>query len=334
MPRYWLTRSSWHIRFMVEAHITVSKQDCPSSVKDKDKLGRRFEFMKIQHLRDLERTLRGIFSWVVWIIPILDNNDAWLSERISVNCRWPPNSRPCQDWLVTFRRDGVHNHHRFYCALIAWYLMKNAPFVYDKRSDAAMEMLKYRIKMLARLQSPEKADVVASDDALGCLLRWYHSHCIIEMAKTLDLDIKHVSRPVSPAHDGEADQASNFPDHGKQLHHWRAKAGKAVRLYGQGRFIGQNIGHEIANVAALLDEIGAAEVKNLDGTLPCLEYIKELVKARKDTEKVESGSPDVQRWDASHNVKSAMPRPAPWELSCLGHHLPGKHRSHPGIHRY
>ncbi|KAK0627931.1 hypothetical protein B0T14DRAFT_513555 [Immersiella caudata] len=313
----------WHVRLIVEAYRTASKQPCPPSVKDKGVLRQRFEFMKSQHIKDLKETLRGIFSWMVWMIPKLSDNEAWLSEMISVNCGWPSDSRPCQNWLVAFRHDGVRNHHRFYCALIIWYLICNAPFVYDKDNAAELEMLRERIKDLSRLRSPEKADVVASDDALGCLLRWYHSHCVIELAKTLGLNISYVSRPGSTAHGvAEADQAPVFPDHQKQLIHWRAKAGKAVRLYGQGRLVGQNIGHEIANHAALLGEIGATEAENLDGALPCLEYIRELVKARRDTEKVESGAPEVQRWDASHNIKSAMPRPAPWELSCLGHHLP------------
>ena len=80
--------------------------------------------MESQYIKDAEKTLLGIFSWMVWTIPTLGNDDAWLSERISANCRWQSNSLPCQDWLVTFRRGGIHNHHRFYCVMIIWCLVK------------------------------------------------------------------------------------------------------------------------------------------------------------------------------------------------------------------
>ncbi|KAK0711804.1 hypothetical protein B0H67DRAFT_301164 [Lasiosphaeris hirsuta] len=315
-----LASALWHIRLIIRAYDIVSKSCCPRRLEQKS-LQERFQMMKREYVRGLEQKLRGIFAWILWLSPTLtDGHPAWLDGRVSVNCQW--SSRPCRDWLVAFKRDGVHSHHRFYCTLIIWYMMKNAPFVYGLGNAAEAKSLRTQAEFLARLSnSDSKADTVASDDAFGCILRWYHSHCIMEMAKTLSIDIDNTSGPGTPEPE-TGDESVKFPNHQDLSNHWRAKAGKVVRLYGQGRFAGQNIGHEIANMASLRPEIGAEDAMTPDGALPCLEYIKELVGARRETEKVELGAPDVQRWDASHSVKSAMPRPAPWELSCLGHHLP------------
>jgi hypothetical protein len=51
-----------------------------------------------------------------------------------------------------------------------------------------------------------------------------------------------------------------------------------------------------------------------------LDFIEKLVKSRKPTKEVFSGNSEVDRGD-QQGVRSGTPRPAPWELSFLGHHL-------------
>lgn len=274
--------------------------------------------MKDEYTKDLTEKLRGILIWVLQIAPTLAaGNNEWQDGRIPIT--GSSTSRRCKG-LRSSVQDGATSSkvqsHVFYCTLIAWYVMHNAGLICDSK-EVKDEIWK-RLRDLAGINNTDNgANTVASEDALGCVLRWFHSHSIARISEAL--------RKEDP---GRFEALHiKIEEHQTNSDAWRAKAAKGARLYGQGRFARQSISHEIANIASLCDEIDAKDESTVASGLSCLSYVKELVQARQETEKVESGAPSVERWDASHTMISAMPRPAPWELSCLGHHLPGVYQS-------
>lgn len=298
----------------------------------------RFQKMKGEYTNDLVQKLRGILVWVLQIAKDLVAGDAkWPDdERIPVTgkstqrrCKRPIALRDRSNTSTTQTKNfhplrsassggkvnkaspKVHSQV-FYCSLMVWYVMHNAETICD--SEEVKEEIWKRLGDLAGINNTENGyNSVPTENGLGCVLRWFHSHSIVKISEKL----------YQEDQDRFEGLHINVADHLDNSEKWRAKAGKAVRLYGQGRFARQIIGHEIANIVSLCEEIDAKDESTIVSGLSCLEYVRELVKTRPETDKIESGAPHVERWDASHDMTSAMPRPAPWELSCLGHHLPG-----------
>ena len=104
--------------------------------------------------------------------------------------------------------------------------------------------------------------------------------------------------------------------------HWQVKAEKSLRLYEQGRLISQSLRNNVANLAILIDEIGIPDEPITQQGISCLSYVKSLIKNRQETTQLRSGASSVTRWDPENDIRSSMPRPGPWELICLEHHLP------------
>lgn len=289
---------------------------------------------------DLCAKLQGILLWTLRMVPTLaEGNPEWQDRGIPVtgslttrscrrkstsNAQKDPRQPSSSNTQTDYGKASIGNPNSrkahgqvFLCAVIAWYLMKNASFVYDsetRNGKTVRAELWNQLEALANVDNNDNgANTVAMEQAAGCILRWYHSHSVVKISEAL--------RKEDPA--GYEALQINLAKHEELSDWWRSKAQKAVRLYGQGRFARQTIGHEIANLAALCGEVDAEDTSTTATGLSCLDYVKELVHTRRETDTVESGAPDVQRWDESHAVTSTMPRPAPWELSCLGHHLPG-----------
>ncbi|KAJ9161715.1 hypothetical protein NKR19_g1936 [Coniochaeta hoffmannii] len=103
---------------------------------------------------------------------------------------------------------------------------------------------------------------------------------------------------------------------------WQTKAEKSMRLFEHGRLSGRNLGHEAANLAGLGPELGTDKTGITALGKSCLDLAKRLVEARRPTEKLCPGRSRILRWDSKQDIRSAKPRPAPWELSCLAQHLP------------
>jgi len=70
-------------------------------------------------------------------------------------------------------------------------------FIYNRNDESEMGGLRAKICSLAQLSKSDKwADIVASNDALGYIPRWSHSHSIIKMAEALVIDTAITSYPA------------------------------------------------------------------------------------------------------------------------------------------
>ena len=288
-----------------------------------------FLFMREEYMEILKAHITGLLMWNLQVFPrlaagsvgmqdgMIPVTEGGLSSSPPVRrCRkaQPESTNGNPQLSGRNPRNNIPTEIRtrgFYCSVIVWYVMKNAGFVLESENVKA-EIWKCLKQFDSVNNEDNQANTVSVGDALGCILRWFHSHSVIKIYEMI--------RAEDPSYSGPT--TVNIERHRVLADHWGAKAGKSLRLFGQGRFARQTIGHELANLAALSLEIGAEDRPAAGLGMRCLDYIKEHIRGRRDTARVESGAPNVQRWDAAHTVKSAMPRPAPWELSCLAHYLP------------
>ncbi|KAK4443437.1 hypothetical protein QBC34DRAFT_443388 [Podospora aff. communis PSN243] len=206
---------------------------------------------------------------------------------------------------------------RFYLAMTIWYVLKQLPEVFfhdgDSDAEAMQEYLWEHIPTLASVRNKDnQAHAIASDDAHACFTRWYHSFSVQQLCAFLHR--KDEARFTSIDVDVDAIK--------KQALHWQVKAEKSLRLYSQGRLTEVNLGHEPANLAMLGPELGISGRLLILRSKSCLAEAREQVEARKPTSRLNAGRAVVIRWDPKNKTRSAKPRPAPWELSCLAQHLP------------
>lgn len=206
---------------------------------------------------------------------------------------------------------------RFYLAITIWYVVKQLPEVFfrqgDSEAEAMRECLWGHIQILSSIRNEDnRAHAIASDDSHGCFARWYHSFSVQQLCA--DLSQRDQGR--------FGDTAIQLETITKQALHWQVKAEKSLRLYGQGRLNEINLGHEPANLAMLGPELGITGRLLILRAKSCLDVARELVEARQPTKRLNAGRAVVIRWDPKNKTRSAKPRPAPWELSCLAQHLP------------
>jgi hypothetical protein len=237
----------------------------------------------------------------------------------------PPRRRKCkpasldkQDFVVQ-KDHGKQNRRqefrlrsqKWYCALIVWYMLTQCPEIFLE-VDTNDQLWNCLPDLNSIRNEDNDAGTAVLDDSYVCFLRWYHSHSVAQICRKLKKE--------------DPDRFSRFDidlsQHQKWANHWQIKAEKSLRLYGQGRLIYYSLGHEVANLSLLSNEI---QIRNkplgLQGS-SCLDYSKDLICRRSETKVFSPGRSSIVRWDAAHDIRSATPRPAPWELSCLGHHIP------------
>lgn len=206
---------------------------------------------------------------------------------------------------------------RFYLAITVWYVVKQLPEAFfhgsDSEAEAMGEYLWDHIQVLSSIRNEDnRAHAIASDDSHGCFARWYHSFSVQQLCADL-------RRRDEGRFEGTAIQIKPIT---KQALHWQVKAEKTLRLYSQGRLSETDLGHEPANLAMLGPELGITGPLLILRAKSCLDVARELVDARQPTKRLNAGRAVVIRWDPKNKTRSAKPRPAPWELSCLAQHLP------------
>lgn len=236
---------------------------------------------------------------------------------------------------------------KYYCAMALWYVLKELPaevfgFNGDKvngvspddtkavKTDACpapaahTSILWESVKPLSLIRSRDNSGLMAIGEPANCMVRWYHSFCVEQILQRLE------SEDAAKFQKLEIDRAALALDADK----WQKRAEKAMRLFYQGRLSGRLLGHEPANLARVGVEMGTglkaltapAAVRGCGrGGVTCLQMAQDLVRQRPATTKPNAGRASVLRWDPSpthRKIRSAAPRPAPWELSCLAQHLP------------
>jgi hypothetical protein len=282
--------------------------------------------------------LRGILIWICHIVPVVclkeeQGPQFWISpsdvnpaaHRLSnrrcrlvlVDSEELPHSRRLKVKDANDPPGGPQNRkmrlQKWYCAIILWYLIKEMFKLVE--DDLEIRNLCWSaLETLGAMDNNDNATgTLLADDAYRCMLRWYHSHSIVEIYGALSgMDAKSSNSEWLQI---------DVHTHRSLKKHWQGRAEKAIRSFGQGRLARQCIGHEDANLAMFGIEIGIMKFSLSEKGLSVLDYIKILVAKRTNTEKVNSGASKIKRWEV-RDTRSALPRPAPWELSCLGHHLP------------
>jgi hypothetical protein len=222
---------------------------------------------------------------------------------------------------------------KYYCAMTIWYIIHQLPEIL--KADIVLQGLWERFTDLAFIRTPDKSGLVAIDNPTGCIVRSYHNVCFANICKAL--------RSLDPdRYTGACDkfkrqvniraQINRNPNWQqveldlaqieKQAVKWQARARKAMRLFEQGRLSGQNLGHEAANLAYVGPELAIKATAITSRDRSCLDIARQLVGSRKPTTVLSPGRSRILRWDPNHDIRSAKPRPAPWEVSCLAQHVP------------
>ncbi|KAK1753004.1 hypothetical protein QBC47DRAFT_50881 [Echria macrotheca] len=327
-----LASTLWHVRLLVKAYnfILATKKS-----PDAEDPAAQFPFlsMRDEYLELLKRQITSILMWVLDTFPsLVDGSICIQNGKIPATSPGTTQGLRRCGGIVSGNEytSGINSRRAtrlptlgLYCSVIAWYVVHNAAFVLD------IDRIEYRLwKFLGATNEESARNEDNVEDTLGCILRWFHSWSVIRIFDKL---VTRENNKPDPQLVSSCGIYLNIDEwyHKKLALHWAAKAAIAVRAFGQGRLACQPIPHEVANLAALVPELGCKDVAPGPGQLGCLGYITERVTQRKPTANLESGAPSPHRWGASNRFLSAAPQRAPWELYCLGHHslLPWTQRS-------
>jgi len=216
-----------------------------------------------------------------------------------------------EDWQQKSAPMLRARYQRFYLAPTIWYVLSQIPEAFE--GVLAKEHLWHHLEDIATIKNEDNRNgAVASDDPHACLIRWYHSFSAQSICAELDRE--------------DADRLSKMNINRKNIAEncetWQVKAEKSLRLFEYGRYGQRHLGHEPANLAMVGRELGIANQPLAQQKKSCLQLVKHLVADRKPTQTLNPGRSAIVRWDPKHDIRSAKPRPAPWELSCLAQHLP------------
>jgi len=275
----------------------------------------------------LLRHLIGVCKWILNILPLIGLRNRQNPPRgilssdvlahspsprvcrpVGLNSQWP--AQPDHKTSCGKFQESRSRGHRWYCALIIWYVMKECDKVF--LDDEIREQLWKTIEVFQAMKNDQNDDALLRHEELHlCFLRWYHSHSFIQICG--QLEAKDPPR-FSQLH-------IDLDKHKKWAESWQVQAEKFLRLFGQGRLVDHALDQEVAHLAFLADEISISKIPLTQHGRSCLSYAKDLIQKRKETTTLSPGRSLILRWDASHDMRSAMPRPAPWELSCLAHQV-------------
>ena len=275
----------------------------------------------------LRTQLRGVCRWVLNAVPYIGTRHRRtpLVRMLSSDVVYRSTRRECrptailtEEWRIQRERkrerqlkDYEPRDQRWYCALIIWYVMSQCPEVL--RGDEIQGQLLKALPILHSFKNqPKDGGTGALDDLSQYFLRWYHSHSLVEISKNL----------ANENPDGFKVLNLDVDKHDTWAQNWQVKAEKSLRLFGQGRLIHQSLDNEVAYLSLLGDEIFADQRPLLQQGRSCISHARKIVKQRKETAILSPGRSDVVRWDPVHDIRSAATRPAPWELTCFGHHVP------------
>jgi hypothetical protein len=330
-------RRSWQVRLLVKAAILLnSGSETIARVEQQEPKRRNREEMQAQHRERIIRTLRGVCRWVLNITHPLQTpepsrclQDPQIGILASdvLSGPSPAAKRKCKPRLCppehmcnrahcrhepTGLKGETRKNQKYYCAPIIWYVLKQLPEVFE--GGCCRAALWDSVGVLSAISSRENIGVLALDDPTGCLVRWYHSFSLARICQFLG---QEDGRRVE-------DLIGNIEEVEENSKQWQVKAEKAMRLYGQGRL--NVLNYEAANLATLGPELGVKKSSITRGGKgkSCYEAAQHEIRHRNPTEHVSPGRARVLRWDANdnHNIRSAAPRPAPWEVNCLAQFAP------------
>ena len=343
--------ASWQGRLLVKAAQFLHLQ--PFGIPDTFHVKKEtYKYMRKEYYSRIVERLRDVCRWLINLSErvsennrpgsnggvLCDLHDPETGILVADVFPAPPEKRRCQPRPTCEDGAGETDHddglgqgggprgarlrgQRFYLAIIIWYIMKQIPDVFE--DEAIREHLWSHIRQISRIKNNDnRAHAIASDDPHGCFARWYHSFSVSSICEELRTESL---RPK----DRQRDQTERFNGVGISTQSlltssgaWQVKAEKSLRLYNQGRFSRTSLGHEAANLAMVGPEIGVRDRPLTAQRRPCLEVVKRLVRSTEGTKTLSPGRAMVLRWDPKNKTRSAKPRPAPWELSCLAQHLP------------
>lgn len=313
--------SSWQVRVLIKAaRFLRTRTELYVQNKTVERQ-QTYEKMRSVYLACLLDHLRGICLWILNIVPFVS---AWKLQQPHVGIlacdiiAAPKSKRKCkltlEEWeelaasdesrkFERRRQDSRVKSQQWFCALIVWYMWTQYREIFENKG--LRRMVKDRLGSLETIGNGdnEVGTTDAFDNPHICFLRWYHSHSVYKIAQMLQT---------------EAD------DHKSWAQQWQARAERALRSFGQGRLIHQNLSHDVANLALVGNEIEIEYLRLGPQRKTCFEYTQGLIKRRQETKLLNPGRSIVRRWDPirNHAIRSSVPRPAPWESICLGHHVP------------
>lgn len=175
----------------------------PPDVDESTKIHELFSFMRDQYMNMLKSHITAGLVWVLDIFPFLvagstgsfdgliPANGASSLQRLR-RCRGAMGGDPNDGGGNAERRGGPVTPnlrlrtYGLYCSVIAWYVVRNAKFVLES-NDIKARLRKFLEESRKPQASNEdnQGNTVAVEDALGCVLRWFHSHSIIHRYETL-----------------------------------------------------------------------------------------------------------------------------------------------------
>ena len=290
-----------------------------------------FEKMRLGYRELLLARLRGICQWVFNIAPhlqrrefqnpllgILPSDVLPVDQDLRRDARFQNSkSGPKEDYRKRVRQlqERRPKDQKWYCALIIWYIMHQYGEVLEDRKLRADMWI-----CLSSLEAIQNDDIYSGsgtntiDDARIYFLRWYHSHSFINICKSLERDDPE-------AYESHGFASKSLLHHKKWAESWQAKTERTMRLFEKGGLTYESLDYDIGYLALLIHELGIPEEPLSKRGVSCIESCKNILNRCKKTTVLSPGRSNVVRWDPGHTIRSAMPRPAPWELSCLGHHI-------------
>ncbi|KAH8648734.1 hypothetical protein BGZ60DRAFT_219937 [Tricladium varicosporioides] len=288
--------------------------------------------MRIIYMDNLLHHLRGICRWIFNIAPrlqegmfrnpligILPSDVLPFDQDIRRAARFQEPVLRSQEDLKRERqlREKRPRDQRWWCSITIWYIMHHYGEVFE--DDELREELYTCLAALQEINNDDSgtsAGTTSLEDVRVCYLRWYHSHCILQICRQLEKDdpVVYKSRGL---------HNTKVSKHKRWAENWQVKAEKTMRLFGKGRMKYESLDYDVGYLALLSLEITIPDRAITQQGRSCITYVKQLLHDCKRTTVLSPGRSSVVRWDPSsrHQIRSSKPRPAPWELNCLGHHI-------------
>jgi len=181
--------------------------------------------------------------------------------------------------------------------------------IFDRTTkDLLWDHLRHLSSISSQTAANASCDLLV--DPYYCLLRWYHNHALCEI----------FSRLQKEDEDRLQECGVDFDFHRRQAADWQVNAEKAMRLFDKGRLTNEQLTSNVAYLCLLSEEIGIKREPLATQSQSCLQIVRHIVEHRGETKTFEGGRANVIRW-SSKSMRSSKPRPGPWELTCLPHHM-------------
>jgi hypothetical protein len=268
--------------------------------------------------------LRSISRWIFLLIPRINSRERRNPLLgILASDVIPPQmeQRKCTPAIFnrlgwSIQQDRKHQDpkprdQKWYCVLIIWFMLNQHSGIFQENDGR--EQLWGSLPIFASFKNEDSdTGTSALDDCSMCFLRWYHSHSFVKICQSL--------KEQDPGRFLKLD--IDLAKHQRLASTWQIKAEKSLRLFGQGRLRYHSLNYEVASLCVLSDEIMIPNTPITRQKGSSITYAKALIKHRNDTNTLSPGRSTIMRWDSEHTIRSVVPRPGPWELNCLGHHIP------------